>query len=54
MREFLSILADVATIVTAFSAAGILLKVNVSIKNSANKSANQTAKGHGNNQNIKQ
>jgi len=52
MRELLSILADIATIVTAVCATGILVKVNISIKNSADKKASQVAKGNDNSQNI--
>jgi hypothetical protein len=52
MRELLSILADIATILTAISAAGILYKININI--SSEKTANQSAKGSGNTQNIRQ
>jgi hypothetical protein len=54
MKEILSIIADVATIVTALCATGILVKINVNIKDSENKKANQIAKGKSNNQKISQ
>ncbi|SFH61916.1 hypothetical protein SAMN05216299_1394 [Nitrosospira sp. Nsp14] len=54
MRELLSILADIATIVTAICATGILVKVNVSLKSTTDKRAKQIAKGTANTQNIAQ
>ena len=54
MRELLSILADIATIVTALCATGILMQVKIDVKNSKDKNATQNAKGTSNTQNIKQ
>lgn len=52
MREFLSIAADIATIIAAISAVGIFYKININI--SSEKNASQSAKGNGNSQNIRQ
>ena len=54
MREILSILADVATIVTALCATGILVRINIHLSNNASKNADQRASGTNNKQNIKQ
>jgi hypothetical protein len=54
MRELLSIIADIATIVTACCAVGFLIKINVNVSDVGNKKANQSAKGDGNSQNIRQ
>jgi hypothetical protein len=54
MREILSILADIATIVTALCATGILLRINIHLSNNASKNADQRASGTNNKQNIKQ
>lgn len=54
LREFLSIAADIATIVTAFCAAGVLIKLNVNINSSTSKRADQSAKGTSNTQNVSQ
>lgn len=54
MREILSILADIATIVTAICATGILVRINIHLSNNSSKNAAQRAIGAGNSQNIKQ
>jgi hypothetical protein len=54
MRELLSILADIATIVTALCATGILVRINVHLNNNSSKNAAQRASGKNNSQNIKQ
>lgn len=54
MREILSILADLATIVTAICASGILIRVNIHLNNNSSKNATQRANGASNSQNIKQ
>jgi hypothetical protein len=54
MREILSILADIATIVTALCATSILVRINVNLSNNESKNADQRASGTNNNQNIKQ
>lgn len=54
MREVLSILADIATIVTAICATGILVRVNIHLSNNSSKNADQRASGTSNRQNIKQ
>ena len=54
MREILSILADIATIVTAVCATGILVRVNIHLRNNSSKNADQRASGTNNRQNIKQ
>jgi hypothetical protein len=54
MREYLAIAADVATIITAFCAAGYLIKISVSVSANTSKRATQTAKGDSNKQRINQ
>lgn len=54
MREVLSIIADIATIVTAICATGILVRVNINLSNTSSKNADQRASGTNNRQNIKQ
>lgn len=53
MRELLSIVADVATIVTAICAAGVLVRINIYLNSNSSKNASQRANGTGNSQNIK-
>lgn len=52
VKELLSILADIATIITAVCATSILFKINVTLNNSGN-TTNQTAKGNNNRQNAR-
>lgn len=54
MREYLSIAADMATIITAFCAAGYLIKISFSVNNSSSKRAAQNANGDSNRQKISQ
>ncbi|NMG28443.1 hypothetical protein [Aromatoleum evansii] len=54
MRELLSIVADIATIITALCATGILVRINIYLSSNSSKNAAQRASGTGNNQNIKQ
>lgn len=54
MQATLSVLADIATIITAICAAGVLVRVNVYVSKNSSKSAEQKASGTGNSQNIKQ
>jgi hypothetical protein len=54
MREIISILADIATIITAISATGILVRITIHLSNNSSKNAAQRAIGTGNSQNIKQ
>lgn len=53
-KEILSVLADVATIITAILATGIFLKINVVVSDNGNKTAKQTAMGSDNKQSVKQ
>jgi|GEM_PF-6934157 hypothetical protein len=53
-KEILSVVADVATIITAILATGIFLKINVVITDNGNKTAKQAAIGSGNKQSVKQ
>lgn len=54
MREILSIAAEIATIITAICATGILVKISINVDNSSNKRASQNAKGESNRQSIRQ
>lgn len=54
MRELLSIAADIATVITAICATGILLRINIYLNSDSSKSATQRANGTGNSQNIRQ
>lgn len=53
-KETLSILADIATIITAIISAGVLLKINFIITSNGNKNTKQTAIGSRNKQSAKQ
>lgn len=54
MQEILSILADIATIITAVFATGIFVKIKIHLNNNSSKNATQRVNGTNNHQKIKQ